>query len=195
MIGIYYRVSTERQEFTSQKNEIAKYLAKLGNPKHVIYEEKISSRKNRPEFNRMLKDANNGTITEIITYAFDRFGRDGKQSLLDLYALESNGIKVSFASQSYLNEVGDDDLRMVLSSLAAYQAKKERDHISSRIKSGLAAARAKGVKLGRRCVDNDIKIAVVLDLKQGLKIAQIAQKYSISDRTVQRIKQRNEKLA
>jgi DNA invertase Pin-like site-specific DNA recombinase len=72
----------------------------------------------------------------------------------------------------------------MLTVLAAF-AQFERRMIGERTKAGLAAARAKGVQLGRpRQVDH---AAVWQAIKSGYTHEQVAEHFGISTRTVYRI--------
>jgi len=72
-------------------------------------------------------------------------------------------------------------------------AEFERDLIRERVKSGLAAARARGAKLGRQVGQHpsDKKVSKVLDLRrEGLSYRIIARNLGMSPTTIQQIVRR-----
>ena len=81
-------------------------------------------------------------------------------------------------------------MRTILAGLAEF----ERDLIRDRVKSGLAAARARGVKLGRQAGQrpSDKKAKRVLSLHaDGLSYRLIARNVGLSRNTVMDIVRRN----
>jgi DNA invertase Pin-like site-specific DNA recombinase len=61
--------------------------------------------------------------------------------------LSEKGVKLTFVRQPELSTTGSHG--KLLLAIYSYFAEAEREFISMRVKQGLAAARAKGVKLGR----------------------------------------------
>lgn len=189
MIGVYLRVSTEKQDYDSQRVEIERYLEGIGNPDHVVYAEKITgSLADRPEYTRMIEDAKAGKITHIVSYALDRVGRNPHKTLIDIISLfYEHSVEMTFVSQPELTK----DKPMFITQLAirADIAHIELQTIRKRIRSGLAAARKKGKRLGRPDTYNpQIKSSIIADIKKGVATRAIIDKYSISERTFYRLK-------
>jgi DNA invertase Pin-like site-specific DNA recombinase len=64
-----------------------------------------------------------------------------------IHALTENEVKIIFVRQPELSTTGPHT--KLLLAIYSYFAESERDFISLRTKSGLAAARASGIRLGR----------------------------------------------
>jgi DNA invertase Pin-like site-specific DNA recombinase len=76
-----------------------------------------------------------------------RLGRNMLETLNIIHALVENGVRLVFVRQPELSTTGPHT--KLLLAIYSYFAESERDFISLRTKSGLAAARASGKQLGR----------------------------------------------
>ena len=76
-----------------------------------------------------------------------RLGREMLQVLNIINGLSKRGVQIIFVRQPELSTTGSHG--KLLLAVYSYFAEAEREFISMRVKQGLAAARAKGVKLGR----------------------------------------------
>ena len=76
-----------------------------------------------------------------------RLGREMLQVLNIINSLSAKGVKITFVRQPELSTTGTHG--KLLLAIYSYFAESEREFISVRVKQGLAAAKAKGVKLGR----------------------------------------------
>lgn len=77
----------------------------------------------------------------------DTQGREMLQVLNIINDLSAKGVKITFVRQPELSTTGSHG--KLLLAIYSYFAEAEREFISMRVKQGLAAAKAKGVKLGR----------------------------------------------
>jgi len=102
------------------------------------------------------------------------------ETLNIINTLSDNGIKIVFVRQPELST--NSSHAKLLLAIYSYFAESEREYISIRTKQGLAAARAKGVKLGRpkgsknkkgRVLDAH-KAAIKKYLELGVSIGDIA---------------------
>ena len=133
-----------------------------------------------------------GEIDAILVTELSRRGRstqDLVQTLDDLH-----GCKVSVLAQTGLSfDLGTASgklMRTIMAGLAEF----ERDLIRERVKSGLAAAQARGVKLGRQPGQrpSDKKGKRVLDMhKEGLSYRLIGRNVGLSKNTVMGIVRRD----
>jgi DNA invertase Pin-like site-specific DNA recombinase len=69
------------------------------------------------------------------------------ETLNIIHALTENGVSIVFVRQPELSTIGPHT--KLLLAIYSYFAESEREFISMRTKSGLATARASGIKLGR----------------------------------------------
>jgi DNA invertase Pin-like site-specific DNA recombinase len=83
----------------------------------------------------------------LLVAELSRLGRDMLQVLNIINDLSNRGIKITFVRQPELSTTGSHG--KLLLAIYSYFAEAEREFISMRVKQGLAAVKAKGVKLGR----------------------------------------------
>ena len=157
----YCRCSTNetKQDMDRQKRE----LKGLGATNDTIYMEYESGTKiNRPELNKLLSVVKEGDT--IVTTEVTRITRSTKQLCDILELVEQNKIKLvikgSITVDCTAGEI--DPMTKAFLQIAGVFAELERNMIVSRIKSGLASKRAKGVKLGRpRLTIDDVPKKVI----------------------------------
>ncbi|MCX6105062.1 MAG: recombinase family protein [Proteobacteria bacterium] len=154
-IGIYYRVSTERQDLDSQKNAVEQWLRDLPAAKKptieplVFSDEGISGRTlNRPGFQALLETAYARKIDTIMVYKLDRFSRDATTAINLLLNLDQAGVAFISVTQPVLNLGHENPFRRTMLAAFAEIAEIERETIVARVRAGLDAARKRGVKLG-----------------------------------------------
>lgn len=149
-VAVYIRVSTDQQGkgADSQRKEIESYLEGHNIEGVRWYEDRLSGKNTkRPEFQRMQKDIFQGKVKMVICWSLDRLSRslrDGINTLSDW--LEKEVRVVCVAQQFDLSGPAGELVAAVLFSLA----QMERKAISENVKRGLAAAKKRGVKLGKR---------------------------------------------
>lgn len=172
----YARISTDKQSLDMQL--LALHEVKCD----IIYQDVISSVKNRTELNKCLKSLHKGDI--LIVYKMDRIGRSIREVVNILYDLEQLGVKFISLTDNFDTSTPQGDLLMnMLLSFAQF----ERKLIIQRVNDGLKAAKDRGVKLGRPdYLDlNKVKEAKKLR-KQKYKPSVICDKLNISKPTLYR---------
>jgi DNA invertase Pin-like site-specific DNA recombinase len=107
----------------------------------------ISSRRNTKErrIDELLTRLKQGDT--LLVAELSRLGRNMLETLNIIHALTENGVSIVFVRQPELSTTGPHT--KLLLAIYSYFAESERDFISLRTKSGLAAARASGIRLGR----------------------------------------------
>ena len=100
----------------------------------------------RPELNRLVADAKRRNFDAVVVYRYDRFARSLRQLVNALAEFDALGI--AFVSLHEGVDTTTPNGRLVFGIFASI-AEFERELIRSRVRSGLAAARAKGKRLGR----------------------------------------------
>ncbi len=154
-IGIYYRVSTDKQELVSQKHAVEQWLAELpedARPKKVqIFsdEGKSGSDGSRKGYRALLDAAYARKIDTIVVYRLDRFSRDASEAIKILLSLDQAGVTFISITQPVLNLGRDNPFRRTMLAVFSEIAEIEREAIVVRVKAGLKAAAARGVKLGK----------------------------------------------
>lgn len=184
-LAIYYRISTSgKQNIASQRYEVERFLKEKGYDvqKIPVYcDEGISGKTTiRPDFQRMIKDASHGKINCIVVYKLDRFSRSAGTAIKLLIDLDEKGIAFMSATQPALNLGHQNPFRLTMLSAFADIAEIERETIVERVKSGIAAARKRGVKLGQPN-KIDAKREQIMNLKDaGLSLRAIAKQVCLS---------------
>lgn len=137
----YIRVSTDRQAASglgleAQRTAIEQYAARQGREIAEIYVEAESGKlKDRPQLNAALAHCRSAKATLVIA-KLDRLARN----VAFVSALMETGTEFVAVDAPFANKL----MIHVLSAVAEW----EREQISERTKAALAAAKARGVKLG-----------------------------------------------
>lgn len=143
----YLRVSTEEQELGRQKADILAKANLEGVHIREWVEEKISSRKAERKVADAIAALGKGEglwVSELSRMARNMMELGG---LVDM--VRKKGATIECLSPSRMTIGGNDIVGNTMVMALGIGAQVERDMISERTKSGLVAARAKGVRLGR----------------------------------------------
>jgi DNA invertase Pin-like site-specific DNA recombinase len=149
-VGIYLRVSTDGQTTENQRRELEAVAARSGWEIVGFYEDAgisgAKGRDKRPGFDRLLKDATARKINMIAAWNVDRLGRSLQDLVGFLGELQAVGCHL------YLHQQAMDTTTpsgKAMFQMCGVFAEFERSMIRERVVSGLARARASGIKLGR----------------------------------------------
>lgn len=156
-IAIYARVSTlAGQSPDAQLRELRAYCARRG---WEIGGEFVDAgfsgaTERRPQLDRLLAGCRKRLFDAVVVFRYDRFARSLRQLVNALGEFDALGIQ--FVSIHEGIDTTTPNGRLVFGIFASI-AEFERELIRDRVRSGLAAARARGKQLGRprRNVDVD----------------------------------------
>ena len=144
----YARVSTEfEQQMGSYENQIDIYTEKItSNPEWefvgVYADPGLSgTTDDRPEFQRMLRDAERHKIDIILVKSISRFARNTLLTVRTIRYLQSLGVAVIFEKENI--DTSKPYSEMMLSILSAF-AQEESRNISERVKKALRMKIANG---------------------------------------------------
>jgi len=166
-----------------QLGELREYAASRGWTISAEYVEHISSAKERrPELEKLLTDSRKRRFDAVVVYRYDRFARSLRQLVNALDEFRALGI--DFVSLHEGVDTSTPNGRLVFGIFASI-AEFERELIRDRVRSGLAHARARGVKLGRPGRPLDASLVLALH-SAGASIRQIAAQLGSSFGTVRR---------
>lgn len=183
-VVLYGRVSTTEQSAAMQIEELRAYCARRqwGIVEEFIDAGVSGSKESRPALNRLLADAKRRKFDAVLVYRYDRFARSLRQLVNALAEFDALGIH--FVSLHEGVDTSTPNGRLVFGIFASI-AEFERELIRGRVRSGLAAARARGMRLGRPRVAVDAARIAALRA-QGLSWARIGEELGLGEGTVRR---------
>ena len=114
-----------------------------------VYEDKISSSitfKDRPKAIQLLRDIDNGLVTEIVIHSIDRLGRNTLDILSTIQDLTDKGINVISRKEGFetMHYGSVNPTAKLMISMLTTLSKFELDRIKERRLEGIAIAKAKG---------------------------------------------------
>jgi len=187
-VAIYARTSTDdgRQELTNQTRELHTYAERMGWVVVGEYLDQVSGRKaERPQFLAAMKDARKRKFDVLLFWSLDRLSREGVlKTLLILNQLTGYGVKYRSLQEQWIDSLGafSDAIVGILATVAKFEA----DRMSSRVRSGLARAKAEGKVLGRpKAVLDRNKLTKMR--AEGMSLREIGAATGKSAMTIQRI--------
>jgi putative DNA-invertase from lambdoid prophage Rac len=192
--AIYCRVSTADQSCARQERDLTAFAARAGYEVVGVFKETGSGvRLDRLERKRVMALAQARAIDVVLVAELSRWGRSTLDLLHTLKELESRRVSVIALSGLQL-DLATAHGRMLATVLAGI-AEFEHDLISERIKSGLAAAKARGRRLGRRPGQRPkadrLAPKVLALVAQGRSYRRIGHELGLSKNTVAAIVQRH----
>lgn len=146
---IYARYSSQGQNEQSIEGQIRICTEYAENNSYTVvkvYTDKARSGTNdhRPDFQKMIADADSGAFEQIIVYKFDRFARNRVDSIMYKAQLKKRyGIRVVSATEPVSNDEGGEFYEMFLE----WNDEKYSQRLSKRVHDGLDTS----VKNGTYC--------------------------------------------
>jgi len=185
-VAIYARVSTlnKGQDPEVQIRELREYCSRRGWEIFGVYVDNgvSGAKEHRPQLDRLLGDCRKRLVDAVVVYRYDCFARSLRQLVNALDEFRSLGIE--FVSLHEGIDTSTANGRLVFGIFASI-VEFERELIRDRVRSGLARARAKGMRLGRpRASLNPERIAALRAL--GRSWSQIAAELGAGQGTVRR---------
>jgi len=192
---IYSRVSTADQSCERQEQELLRFAERGGYVVFDTFKETESGKNdNRRQRNKVMALAQGRHIDVILVSELSRWGRSTVDLLNTLSQLESWNVSL-MAMNGMTFDLSTPHGKMMATFLSGI-AEFERDLIRERVKSGLAAARARGKKLGRqkgqRPKSDRLAPKVLEFRKEGRSYRWIAKDLKISKNTVMDIVRRHQ---
>lgn len=190
--ALYCRVSTADQSCARQERDLTAFAARYG----VIgtFKETGSGVKaDRDERRKVLALAQRREIDAVLVTELSRWGRSTTDLLATLKELQARRVSV-IALNGMTFDLSTPHGRMIATVLAGI-AEFERELIQERIRSGIAAAKARGKKLGRqpgqRPKSDGLAPKVMALVKQGRSYRLIGREVGLSKNTVAEIVKRS----
>jgi DNA invertase Pin-like site-specific DNA recombinase len=184
---IYSRVSTDRQSHDSQLTELRHYCANRGwTDVEEIIDTISGARNSRQGLDRLMSMVRHGKVSVVVCFKLDRLGRSLSHlvQLVDEFA--THRVALVVPSQGIDTSAKNPMAEMQLGMMAVF-AQFERAIIVERVNAGLAAAKKRGVRLGRPRKVNEHHEAVASLRAQGLSGRAIAKELGTSNSNVFRL--------
>ena len=188
-VVIYGRCSTDKQTVSNQLNDLREVANRSG---WEVIDEYLDAgvsgskgRDKRPEFDRLLKDANRKKFDGILVWSVDRLGRSLQHLVSFLNDIQVKDIDL------YIHQQGIDTATMtgkMMFQMCGVFAEFERNIIRERVKSGLDRAKKSGKTLGRPTNVSGNTKATVIELRNtGMSMNKICKTLSIGSGTLYRL--------
>jgi len=127
---------------------------------------------------KMLQDMRAGKITRVVCYKLDRCGRSLTHLCLLIDEMNRLGVPLVCTSQGIDTSENNPCAKFQLDVLKAV-CEFERNLIRERVNAGLAAAKAKGVRLGRPATLDEHRDEVMGLRKKGKGIREISRELKL----------------
>ena len=183
MIYGYIRVSTEKQDFISQKYSIEKYCEYREFKNIQFVTEKVSGKvpREKRDLGKLVQQLQKDDV--LICSELSRLGRSITDTLITLDILEQKEVQVHLIKENQIS--GTKEFSM-LCAVYAIIAQTERQRISERTKEALQAKIAQGMKIGHfkgyKCTNTKLtpyKDDILQMLLNGSSIFAISKKYGV----------------
>ena len=198
-VAIYTRLSPNprKVDTINQERDLTEFANRNSWKIVEVYKDILvsgcSEIKDRPSFERMMKDASQRKFDLLLFWAMDRLSREGGYKVVTyLRQLDSWGVGFRSYTESYLDSCGPfkDTIMTMMGDLA----RVEKCKLIDRTVAGLETARGKGIKLGRAFATRvTVKHPIALDIEkakqmrvEGITLLQIAKKFKKSEATISR---------
>lgn len=158
-VVILARVSTDKQEYQRQVNELTDYCTRVGWSVEAVFCNKISGAKSieeRSEIQGLIKYVQEHEISRVVCLEISRLGRNTLEALKVIQCLNEHGVSlyVKNYNLSTLNPDGKvNPVASLICTILLEIASMERLTIKERMTSGrnqyIAKCRKEGIKMGR----------------------------------------------
>lgn len=192
--AVYVRVSTEKQSTEMQEREISMFLASKSIKELEIYRDEDESGKStsRPALNRLLNDCKQGKVETLIVWKLDRLFRSLIELITHLKQFQKQ--KVTFISIKENIDLSTPTGILMMQILGAF-SEYEREMIVTRVKAGLANAKAKGKQLGKPSkIPIEVQRQVVTLKTSGKSYREVANITGLKIPAIQRLISKHVKL-
>ena len=204
-VVILGRVSTDKQDYQRQVNELQEYCKTVGWDVVNIFTNKVSGVKGieeRTELQEMIKYIKENDVSRVVCLEVSRLGRNTLESLKVIQILNEN--KVSLFIKNYnlstLNPDGTPNpITSLITTILLEISSMERLTIRERMKSGqeqyISKCKREGIKMGRptgyRKLDDSYKEQYSKEislLKKGISLRNIQSITGTSVNTLRKLK-------
>ena len=205
-VVILARVSTDKQDYERQVNELTDYCRKMDWEVEKVFTNKVSGAKKneeREEIQELISYVNSNQIRRVVCLEISRMGRNTLEALKVIQILNEH--KVSLYVKNYNLETLDSEGKVnpvasLICTILLEVAAMERLTIKERMASGrdqyIEKCRREGIKMGRpstyRKSDEEYKKQYQREIsliRKGLSLANISAITGTSINTIRKIKE------
>lgn len=185
-VALYARVS-KADDSQTPENQLIRLREQVKNRNLEIHDQYVDyasgADPNRPELDRLLRDARQGRFELVLTVKIDRIARSMSNLHSMLRELEVYRCHFECIDQPEISTSSPMGKFMlnILGAVAEY----ERELTRERTLAGLNRARLEGKVLGRPCEVVDVSEVIVM-LERGLSFEEIADELGVSSSTIRR---------
>ena len=158
-VVILARVSTDKQEYQRQVNELTDYCGRVGWRVEAVFSNKVSGAKRieeRAEIMEMVDYVKTNQIDKVVCLEISRLGRNTLEALKVIQTLNEQGVSLYVKNYNLETLTPDGKVNPVASLICTILleiASMERLTIKERMTSGrdqyIARCREQGIKMGR----------------------------------------------
>jgi len=194
-VRIYARVSTDRQTHDSQLQELRRYCERRGWAKvEEVVDVASGAKSSRRGLDRLMAEVRRGKVDVVLCFKLDRLGRSLAHLAQLISEFQTHGVALVCPGQGIDTTQQNPAAQLQLGILCAV-AEFEREVIKERVNAGIAAARLRGVRLGRPPTLGRHEKAVAGLLSDGLGICAIARRLGIPLSSAHKVVKRVEEVA
>ena len=205
-VVILARVSTDKQDYERQVNELTDYCRKMDWEVEKVFTNKVSGAKKneeREEIQELISYVNTHQIRRVVCLEISRMGRNTLEALKVIQILNEN--RVSLYVKNYNLETLDSEGKVnpvasLICTILLEVASMERLTIKERMESGrrqyIEKCRREGIKMGRpstyRKSDDEYRKQYQREIsliRKGLSLANISAITGTSINTIRKIKE------
>ena len=158
-VVILARVSTDKQEYQRQVNELTDYCTRVGWSVEAVFSNKVSGAKRieeRPEIMDLINYVKSNDIDKVVCLEISRLGRNTLEALKVIQILNENGVSLYIKNYNLETLNPDKKVNVVTSLICTILleiSSLEKYSIAERVASGrdqyIAKCRKEGIKMGR----------------------------------------------
>lgn len=191
---IYSRVSTDKQTCYSQIGELREWCKRKaenvtisGVNTYEITDTISGSKFTRTGLDELMKLVRSNKVESVLCFRLDRLGRSLPHLAQLIEEFTAHGVALIVPSQGIDTSNGNPASTLQMHVLIAV-AQFEREIIRERVNAGLKAAKARGVRLGRKPLDDWIRREIEVTLEFGNGIRETARILNVPVSTVHKVK-------
>lgn len=178
-VAAYLRVSTDQQSHDSQRGELNDYCTRRGWTDVRWFSDTASGAKSdREGLSALMAQVRRGRLDAVLIFRLDRLGRSLSHLAQLIAELQACGVALVCPSQGIDTSNANPAGTLQIGILASF-AMFERELITERVNAGIAAAKSRGVRLGRPPKNNRHAPLVASMMAKGLSAAEIGRRLGL----------------